>query len=80
MSKTDFDNKLISFNRKITSKKTKYLEILKKLSSVTTKDYNFFLCRIYFTSNDRSQSTFVYHSIPDTLELKKPKGGDYILS
>ena len=25
--KTDFDNKLISFNRKITSNKTKYLEV-----------------------------------------------------
>ena len=27
VSKTDFDNKLISFNRTITSNKTKYLEI-----------------------------------------------------
>ena len=27
LSKTDFDNKLISFNRKITSNKTKYLEV-----------------------------------------------------
>ena len=30
VSKTDFDNKLISFNRKITSSKTKYLEVQKK--------------------------------------------------
>ena len=29
VSKTDFDNKLISFNRKITSNKTKYLEVKK---------------------------------------------------
>ena len=29
MSKTDFDNKLIGFKRKITSNKTKYLEIQK---------------------------------------------------
>ena len=27
VSKTDFDNKLISFNWKITSNKTKYLEV-----------------------------------------------------
>ena len=27
VSKTDFDNKLISFNRKITSNKIKYLEV-----------------------------------------------------
>ena len=29
VSKTDFDNKLISFNRKITSNKTEYLEVKK---------------------------------------------------
>ena len=38
VSKADFDNRLISFNRKITSNKTKYLEVLKKLKSLTTKD------------------------------------------
>ena len=41
MRKTDFDNKLISFNRKIISNKTKYLEVLKKLNNLTTKDCNF---------------------------------------
>ena len=30
VSKTDFENKLINFNRKITLNKTKYLEIKKK--------------------------------------------------
>ena len=64
MSKTYFDNKLISFNRKITSK---------KLNILTTKDYNFFLSRIYFTSNDGSQNTFVYQPTLNTLELKKSK-------
>ena len=48
MSKTAFDNKLISFNRKLTSNKTKYLEVLKKRNSLTTKDYNFFLGRIFY--------------------------------
>ena len=52
VSKTDFDNKLKSFNRKITSNKTKYLEVQKKLNSLTTKNYNFFLGRICLTSND----------------------------
>ena len=80
VSKTDFDNKLISFNRKITSNKTKYLEVLRKLTSLTTKDYNFFLGRIYFTSNDGSQNTFVYQSTLDTLELRKYKGTDYVLN
>ena len=31
LSKSDFDNKLISFNRKITSNKIKYLGVQKKL-------------------------------------------------
>ena len=80
MSQTDFDNKLISFNRKITSNKTKHLEVQKKLNSLTTKDYNFFLGRMYFASNDWSQNTFVYQPTLDTLEIKKDKGTDYVLS
>ena len=38
----DFDNKLTSFNRKITSKNPKHFEVQKKLSSLIPKDYNFF--------------------------------------
>ena len=47
---------------------------------ILTKDYNFFLGRIYFTRNDGSQNTFVYQPTLDTLELKKDKGSDYVLS
>ena len=47
VSKTDFDNKLTRFNRKITSNNTKYLQVQKKLNSLIRKDYNFFLGRIY---------------------------------
>ena len=36
-SKNDFDNKLISFDKKTIANKTKYQ---KKLNSLTTKDYN----------------------------------------
>ena len=56
MSKTDFDNKLTSFNKQISSNITKHLEVEKKANSLKTKDYNFFLGRIYFTSNDASQN------------------------
>ena len=56
MTKTDFDKKLTSFNRKITSNKTKYLEVQRKLNSLVTSDYNFFLGRMYFTINDGSQN------------------------
>ena len=59
MTKTDFDKKLTRFNRKTTSNKTKYLEVQKKLRSPITIDYNFFLGRMYFTSNDESQNTLL---------------------
>ena len=71
MNKTDFDNKVTSFNKRITLNKTKHLEVQKKLNSLITKYYNFFLGRIYFTSNDGSQNTSVYQPTLDTLELKK---------
>ena len=83
VNKTDFDNKITSFNKRINSNKTRHLEHLevqKKVNSLTTKDYNFFLGRIYFTSNDGSQNTFIYQPTLDALELKKDKGTDYVLS
>ena len=71
MIKTDFDNKLRSFIRKITSNKGKSLEVLKKINSPATKDYNFFLGRMHLIRNYGSQNTFVYQPILSTLELKK---------
>ena len=63
VSKTTFDEKLLSFNRKSTSNKAKYLGIQKKLNSLTKKDYHCFLGRIYLTSNDESQKTFTYQPL-----------------
>ena len=40
--KTDFDNKLISFHKRITSNKTKYLEVQKKLNSLQQVIKTFF--------------------------------------
>ena len=57
--KTDFDNKLTSFNRRITSNETKHLEVQKKLDSLKTKDYHVFLGWTYHTSNDRSENKFL---------------------
>ena len=54
VSKSYFDNKLISLNKRIISHKTKHLEVQKKLNCLIPKGYNFFLCRVYFTSNDGS--------------------------
>ena len=76
VNKTDFDNKLASFKRQITSNKTKHLKVQKKL----TKYYNFFLGIIYFTSNDESQNIIVYQTTLDALELRKGKGTAYVLN
>ena len=80
VTKTDFDNKLATFNRQIASSKTKHLEVQKKLDSLRKNDYHFFLSRMFFTSNDGSQNTFVYQPTLETLELRKCKGTDYVLS
>ena len=54
--------------------------LLKNLISLITKYHNFFLGRIYFTSNDESQNTFVYQPKLNILEWKKDKGTVYVLS
>ena len=46
VNKIDFDNKLTSFHNRITSNKTKHLEVQNKLNSLMTKDYRFSLGRI----------------------------------
>ena len=71
VNKTDFDNKLTSFNWRITSNKTKHSEVQKELNDLITKDYNFFLGKTYSTSIYGSQNTFVYQPAVDALELKK---------
>ena len=81
MNKTDFDNKLTRFNKRIASNKIKHLEVQKKLNSLITKDYNFFLGRIYLTNYYGSQNFCINQpTLDDTLELKKDKGTDYVLS
>ena len=41
VNKSDFDNKLTSYNGRITLNKITHLEVQKKLNSLITKDYNF---------------------------------------
>ena len=73
VNKIDFDDKLTSFNKQITSNKIKHLEVQKKLNTLISKDYNFFLGRTYFVGNDRSQNTLVCQPTLDTLEIKKQR-------
>ena len=83
VKKADFNNKLTSFNRRITSSNTKHLKVQKKKKKTkysNKNDYNFFLGRIYFASNDGSQNKFVYQPETDTLELKREIDTGYVLS
>ena len=73
VNKIDFDDKLTSFNKQITSNKIKHLEVQKKLNTLISKDYNFFLGRTYFVGNNRSQNTLVCQPTLDTLEIKKQR-------
>ena len=58
--------------------KAKRLKFQKKLNSLMGKDFNFFLGRIYFTSNDGFRNAFVYQTALDKLRVKKDKGTDYV--
>ena len=80
LTKNGSDNKLTSFNKRITSNKRKHLEVQKEVNSLITNDYNFFLGRMHFIGNDRSQNSFFYQPTLDKLKLKKYKGPDYVLS
>ena len=80
LTKNGSDNKLTSFNKRITSNKRKHLEVQKEVNSLITNDYNFFLGRMHFIGNDRSQNPFFYQPTLDKLKLKKYKGPDYVLS
>ena len=70
VNKTDSDKKVRRFNKRITSIKIKQLEVQKKLNSLITKVHNLFEGRKYFTSNDGSESMFVFQPALDILELK----------
>ena len=74
VNKNDFYNKLISFNRKITSQKTKYLGVQNKFNSLIRKSYNSFLVRICFTSNDKYQNIFFINQHLILYKLQEIKG------
>ena len=74
INKTEFHSQRTRLNKRVASNKTKNVEVQKKkkkyLNNLITKDYIFFFGRVYYTSNDQSQNTFVYQPKFDTLEFK----------
>ena len=51
MTKTDFDAKLSSFNRKITESKTKHLLVQNELDELNTFDSSYFIGKSHFEEN-----------------------------
>ena len=62
MTKTDFDAKLLSFNRKITENKTKHLLVQNNIKKLQTFDSSYFKGKIYF-EEDGVQNYLVFQLI-----------------
>ena len=59
ITKTDFDSKLSSLNRKITANKTKYLLVQNELKKLKTFDSSYFIGKIHF-EEDGAQNYLVF--------------------
>ena len=80
ITKTDFDTKLSSFNRKITSNKTKHLLIHNELKKLNTFGLSYFIGKSQF-DEDGAQNYLVFQPILKYFTLnsnwitkQKPKG------
>ena len=62
ITKTDFDAKLSSLNRKITQNKTKHLLIENELNKLKSFDSSYFIDKSYF-EEDSSQNYLVSQTI-----------------
>ena len=62
VTKTDFDAKLSTFNRKITENKTKHLLVQNELNKLKTFDLNYFIGKDHF-EEDGTQNYLVFQSL-----------------
>ena len=79
ITKTDFDTKLWSLNRKITQNKTKHLLVENELNSLKTFDSSYYIGKSYF-EEDGTPNYLVFQPLKKYFKL----GGDvnfyYVLS
>ena len=61
-SKTDFDAKLSSLNRKMSQNKTKHLLVENELNELKTFDSSYFICKSHF-EEDGTQNYLVFQPI-----------------
>ena len=68
ITKTEFDAKLSSLNRKITSNKTKHLFVENKLNKLKTFDFGYFIGKSYF-DEDGTQNSLVFQPLNKYFKL-----------
>ena len=77
ITKTDFDAKLSSLNRKITSNKTKHLLVENELKKLKTFDSSYFIGKSHFEEDD-TQNYLVFQ--PISRYFKVIANSDYVSS
>ena len=76
ITKTDFDGKLSSLNRKITQNKTKHLLVENELNKLKTFDFGCFVGKSHF-EEDGTQNYLVFQPINRYFKIGN---SDYVLS
>ena len=72
MTKTDFDAKLSSLNRKITSNKAKHVLVENELKKLKTFDSGYFIGKNYF-EGDGTQNYLVFQPIHRRFKITNEK-------
>ena len=73
MTKTDFDAKVSSFNRKITENKTKYLLVQNELNKLKAFDSGYFIGKSHF-EEDGAQNYLVFQPLIKYFQLNRSTG------
>ena len=79
ITKTDFDTKLWSLNRKITQNKTKHLLVENELNSLKTFDSSYYIGKSYFEEDD-TPSYLVFQPLNKYFKLGGHVNFYYVLS
>ena len=67
ITKTDFDAKLLSLNRKITQNKSKHFLVENELNKLKTSNFSYFIGKNHF-GEDGTQNYLVFQPIADILK------------